>query len=281
MKKKSQRKKSSKRSSKTNFPIVIDEKKGLIFYSEEDLKNHFASQIERFMEVFENSRKSYDNVEDEIDRPMDEITETLQEPDEIWEKADSAPVYTYVRYIKDLNAFHVVATVVDENDSPAYILFHCFTRDWDLVDTFRRNEIVYNKDFESVEFAAVEGDSLSDGDPLAIGLFKAMQKIRSEKDVAEKSFKDLANDLREPTIEHPDEIWKSIDHKGNVFVNFIKEFNEYPIKDMHYIAVTQEDSGSGVHSLLFSFPTTDLSLVDRYRQGENLQAEEVSQESSH
>jgi hypothetical protein len=36
-----------------------------------------------------------------------------------------------------------------------------------------------------------------------------------------------------------------------------------------------------VHSLLFSFPTSDTYLLDRYRQGENLQAEEVVQESSH
>lgn len=32
---------------------------------------------------------------------------------------------------------------------------------------------------------------------------------------------------------------------------------------------------------MFSFPTNDESLVDRYRHGENLHAEEVVQESSH
>ncbi|MBO9668798.1 MAG: peptidase, partial [Bdellovibrio sp.] len=67
-----------------------------------------------------------------------------------------------------------------------------------------------------------------------------------------------------------------------VLVCFIKEFPDHETaKDLTYIAVTQEDEETNVHSLLFSFPTTDSTLADRYRQGENLQAEEVSQESSH
>ncbi|NQZ19758.1 MAG: peptidase, partial [Bdellovibrionales bacterium] len=39
--------------------------------------------------------------------------------------------------------------------------------------------------------------------------------------------------------------------------------------------------GTNSHALLFSFPTSDETLVDRYRHGENLQADEVIQESSH
>ena len=48
-----------------------------------------------------------------------------------------------------------------------------------------------------------------------------------------------------------------------------------------YISVTLEDSGTNSHALLFSFPTNDESLVERYRHRENLQADEVIQESSH
>ena len=62
---------------------------------------------------------------------------------------------------------------------------------------------------------------------------------------------------------------------------FIKEFNDMGVEDLHYIVVTEEDAEAQVNSLLFSFPTNDISLVDRYRQGENLEAEEVATESSH
>lgn len=120
-----------------------------------------------------------------------------------------------------------------------------------------------------------------EGDPLAVGLYKAMMKVRTEKDIPQEKFQDFA-DLREDTIESADEIWRKTDTEGHVLVSFIKEYPDHEeVKDLVYVAVTQEDEETNVHSLLFSFPTNDEALVDRYRQGENLQAEEVSQESSH
>ncbi|MGZ3795811.1 MAG: PBECR2 nuclease fold domain-containing protein, partial [Pseudobdellovibrionaceae bacterium] len=113
-----------------------------------------------------------------------------------------------------------------------------------------------------------------------MGLYIAMMKVRGEKDIPQELFQDFA-DLREETIESADEIWRKNDLEGNVLVTFIKEYPDHETKDLIYIVVTQEDATTNVHSLLFSFPTTDSTLADRYRQGENLQAEEVTQESSH
>ena len=62
---------------------------------------------------------------------------------------------------------------------------------------------------------------------------------------------------------------------------WVKEYQDDEISNLHYIVVTLEDLPSGTHALLFSFPTSDASLVARYRHGENLQAEEVVQEASH
>jgi hypothetical protein len=132
-----------------------------------------------------------------------------------------------------------------------------------------------------VEFATIEGDGLSEGDPIAMGLFLSMLKIRSEKDVAHDKFRALGEELRNDTIQSPDEIWKRQDYYGNMIVSFIKDFPDHEVKGLYYIAVAQEEEAGGVHSLLFSFPTNDEGLVDRYRQGENLQSDEVSQESSH
>ena len=85
--------------------------------------------------------------------------------------------------------------------------------------------------------------------------------------------------MRFDALEDADEIWRSSDSLGNVLVSFIKEFGDE--EEFSYIVVTVEDAPSGSHALLFSFPTRDRGLVDRYRHGENLQAEEVVQESSH
>ena len=157
---------------------------------------------------------------------------------------------------------------------------HFPTKDINMLEAFRKEEIIFHKKLEAIQFAAIDGDSLLEGDYLAIGLLESMLKIRSDKDIVTDKFQEFA-ECREDTINSPDEIWRKVDSTGHVLVAFIKEFNELGIEDLHYIVMTEEDTEAQVNSLLFSFPTNDTSLVDRYRQGENLEAEEVATESSH
>jgi len=105
-------------------------------------------------------------------------------------------------------------------------------------------------------------------------------KLRGDKDVQASEFKKFF-EFREDTINNPDEIWKKVDSEGHILVTFIKDISENYKIDHYYIVVTEEDPNTEMHSLLFSFPTNDSTLVDRYRQGENLEAEEVSTENSH
>ena len=107
-----------------------------------------------------------------------------------------------------------------------------------------------------------------------------MLKVRGDKDIVTDKFQDF-KECRESTIDSPDEIWRKVDSTGHILVTFIKEFNDMGVEDLHYIVITEEDTEAQVNSLLFSFPTNDTSLVDRYRQGENLEADEVATESSH
>ena len=107
-----------------------------------------------------------------------------------------------------------------------------------------------------------------------------MLTVRSERDVEEAKFRE-SEEMRETTIEEADEIWRTNDLSGNILVSFIKDFSDEVAGELWYIVVTIEDTPSSSHALLFSFPTRDRNLVDRYRHGENLQAEEVTQEASH
>lgn len=132
------------------------------------------------------------------------------------------------------------------------------------------------------QYKGSEGDALYEGDPLACGLYKAMLRLRHPKDIEEKSFQKYL-DFREITIEESDEIWRNTTAEKQTLVTFIKDFStsKEEEKYLFYLAITLEENDSNTHSLLFSFPTNDNSLVDRYRHGENLQADEVIQESSH
>lgn len=266
--------------------IVIDESKGLIFENEKTLYGYFANIIKTLEDKY---LKNYDFKKDfsreEITNLEYWLESTLDDPDEIWvnaESFDDTPVYTLIKEVKNGDEiFNYVACVYlnSEEKYPTFVFLHFATIDPQLTEIFREKEIIYHQKLESVQFAALEGDSLLEGDYLAIGLLESMIKLRSEKDIQADQFKKYA-EFRDETINNPDEIWRQVSSEGHVLVNFIKEI-ESGEKDLHYVVVTEEEPDTQVHSLLFSFPTIDTQLLERYRQGENLEAEEVSTESSH
>ena len=167
-------------------------------------------------------------------------------------------------------------------DIPTFIFLHFPTKFDTLCEHYRRGELVYDRTTDEGYTGGIEGDSLSEGDEMAQGLYKAMLIVRSPNDLEESIFQNYA-ELREETIEEADEIWRNTTLSGYTLVTFIKDFSrmEEGAEHLYYIAITLEDEGTNSHALLFSFPTNDESLVDRYRHGENLQADEVIQESSH
>ncbi len=276
------------RAKSKHVEIVIDRKANLVFKNEKDLFEFFQPQID-FLEKEFDKFAAGESMEAEINAHPDfsiedELELSLEEPQEIWHDPKTFtefPIFHFLRPIEELDAFHVTITYVSSEDEPTFIFLHFFTKDLELVARYRRGELVYDRAFEEVGFGALDGDSLSEGDPLAMGLFISMLKVRGDKDIPHEDFPSMGEQFREETIESADEIWKHTDLAGNEIVTFIKEFPDVGIPELNYIAVTQEDPGTKVHSLLFSFPTNDPSLLDRYRQGENLQAEEVVQESSH
>lgn len=267
--------------------IIIDEQQGLIFENDKTLFGYFSVPIKeyetRFQENYD-ARNDFSLLEHKEHESL--LEETLDDPDEIWlddTTFEDLIVHTLVkRFETKQQVFEYIAVVYinTEDNYPTFVFIHFPTRDAKMLEAFRQNEIVFHKKLEAIQFAAIEGDSLLEGDYLAIGLLESMLKVRGDKDIPTDKFKDF-NECRESTIDSPDEIWRKVDSTGHILVTFIKEFSDMGTEDLHYIVVTEEDTDAQVNSLLFSFPTNDTSLVDRYRQGENLEAEEVATESSH
>lgn len=267
--------------------IIIDEKQGLIFENDKTLFGYFSVPIKEYETRFQDN---YDATNDfnmlEHQEHESLLEETLDDPDEIWiddQTFEDLTVHTLIKSFETVQqVFYYIAVVYinTEESYPTFVFMHFPTKNEKMLEAFRQNEIVFHKKLEAIQFAAIEGDSLLEGDYLAIGLLESMLVLRSEKDISTDKFKDFA-ECRDSTIDSPDEIWRKVDSTGHILVTFIKEFTDMGVSDLHYVVVTEEDTEAQVNSLLFSFPTNDVSLVDRYRQGENLEAEEVATESSH
>jgi len=259
--------------------IVINEAEGLVFDSENELYAHFANDIVKLEKEFFAFRDEHDISESKFVDYESNLNVTLENPDEIWEDTHSLQdkvVYVYIKkFAEDL--FHVAVCYLTD-ETPSFVYLHFPTNNEELVNKYRRGDSVFSPESRDICMGAIEGDSLYENDPLAVGLYSAMMMLRNANDIPEPQFLKYEN-FRESTLEDADEIWRSADSTGNVLVSFIKEVGED--EELWYIAVTLEDAPSGSHALLFSFPTQDKGLVERYRHGENLQAEEVVQESSH
>lgn len=270
-------------------PIVIDRQAGLSFQTEEDLLNYFAKEIKQLEKEYFSLRKDSDIPESKLSIYDDELSEVLEDPDEIWEDNHTLKddyVWFYIKKFEGADDskkihYHVAACYLTE-DVPSFIYLHFPTTDLDLVKKFQRDELIFDRESYEAPLGAIDGDALNEGDELAMGLYKAMMLLRSDSDIQEDNFVEF-HELREPAIEDPDEIWRNTDSFGNTLVSFVREFPDEldSGESLWYIVVTLEDSPSNSHALMFSFPTNDVNLVDRYRHGENLQAEEVVQESSH
>ncbi|MBX7231621.1 MAG: peptidase [Bdellovibrionales bacterium] len=273
---------------KTAAKIVIDESKGLVFASEQDLYRHFNDQIEELEQDFFRLRSRGDVPESEFAKYEGNLTPLLEDPDEVWEDQKTLKDHPLIIYLRKMNSdengdedpLYHVAVCYMTNDVPSFVYLHFPTHDVDLIEKYRRGVRIYDRSLRDVPIGAMEGDSLNEGDHLASGLYMAMLKLRSERDIVEEDFPDFF-ELREETLEEADEIWRSSDSLGNVLVTFVKEFPDFGDDGVHYVAVTLEDAVSNSHALLFSFPTRDRNLLERYRHGDNLQAEEVVQEASH
>ncbi len=295
-----------------NDQIVIDQKKGLIFDSEDELYAHFNKEIGFLEKDFFKLREDSDILEDDFGKHEDNLTQLLEDPDEVWLDKETMPGVDFSIYLKkigrprirvkkskkkqlseavegaaivtgddepeeDKPLYHV-AVVYIADDAPSFVYLHFPTQSQALYGQYRRGTKIFDKFDQETPPGALEGDALSENDDFAKGLYLAMLKVRSESDIREEDFRDFGH-LREETIEEPDEIWRSTDTLGNVLVHFVRDLTEE--QSLYYIVVTIEDQPSNSHALLFSFPTNDDSLVARYRHGENLQAEEVVQEASH
>ena len=258
--------------------IIIDE--NLSFKNETELYKYFQEDIIAIEEFYYKTYdESSDIQEENFGEYEDLLVDTLSNPDFIHqsdiisnEKAQHF-VKTYESTTDEDSVYYVVVAYVSDED-PAFVYIHFPTTSEELYKRFRTGEVLLDAQEEYEN-----GDALADGDELAIGLHSAMLKIRSEKDIPEANFGDYRHH-RDEGIEEPDEIWRDPDLQGNTLVTFIKDFSEGD-KDLFYVSVAVEDKVSDSHLLLFSFPTTDKTLVERYRHGENLHAEEIETSDSH
>lgn len=282
MAKKAEALKKSKASRKSQSKIVIDENREWVFESEKEVIHFFSKLIDLLQDDYSENAPEKDFDLSQFPHPEAHLEETLKDPTEVWEdrKTDSqVPVHIFIRewtaQDTDLSKYYYVVMTYLNEGRPTFIFTHFPTREESFVDRYRRGHQVFSKE-ESVEIV----DALSSQDEFAVRLHDAMLRLRNRRDIPSEEFQDY-DECRMPTLDEPDEVWRSEQLGGRPICYFIKEFSGGDEGAIYYVVVTAEESASKSNYVLFSFPTKDRKLVERVRQGERMKVEEFVREESH
>lgn len=270
------------KASNLNAPIVVDEAKQLVFSSENEAYKYFSKYIDRLEEEHVSQRSNFDFPLRRFKNSDEHLRDTLLTPDEVWKKQSEGSDPAVQTYIKKFNhdnkEYFYVAVAYVSNFRPTFVFIHFPTRFKELAESYRQDQKIYDR-AQGTSFVH-QVDIPSPDDELAIGLYQAMKKLRAKTDIAEKEFKEFLQ-YRDETLENPKEIWRSTGVKGSSLVTFIKEYNPGSSQSFFYVVVTAEEIVSESHYLLFSFPTKDEGLLQRYRFGEEMTPENFIREESH
>ena len=146
--------------------IIIDESKGLIFSSEDELYDHFLPQIQALEKEFFGLRRSDDINEKDFAHYESLLNQVLDDPDEIWEDATTIhgfKVRSYVGHFTSLpdstdvgtesprESVYYVALAYATGDVPSFVYLHFPSVDLDMVDQFRRGTLMYDRVIKEVE----------------------------------------------------------------------------------------------------------------------------------
>ena len=265
--------------------IIVDDDNDIIFCSDDCLQKHFEKELELFNKEQEQLIPSDDIQREQYENYSEILEEILEKPAEIWEDSETlggSSVHNFIgEYSINDETVYYVAVVLLIGDQPTFVFLHFPTRTAEVVEHYRRGRLIYDRTQAEIEVDAEGEDALEEGDELAREMFEAMLRVRQSTDIPELDFPAYLK-YRTETISDSDEMWRSADLMGNTVVAFIKDFpREDEESDFTYVVITTEDPLSDSFFVLFSFPTVDSSLVERYRRGQNLHADGLVRRPAH
>ncbi len=251
--------------------VLIDENNDLLFCNDGCLRENFEEEINKQESEHLSLRSKVDIKPSEFKNFDQYLPLLLNDPDEIWEpeilEQREPTQFVIGEFLHEKEKIYYIASIYPSDGKPAFVYIHFPTRDVNLVQKYRRGQLVYDS-FENEVDEEDKVGNLSD-DHIAIGLYTELIENHSESDIDIEDYPNYT-DLRIPTLDKPQEVWKQIDDEGNTFLVFIAHHPREP-EEVAYVVVAIEDELTSDIIPVFSFPTLDQKLLDRFRTGEQIQ----------
>ncbi len=255
--------------------LFVEEDVGRIFCSELCISAYFNSDIERLEKEYFKRLSSSDLSSTEREALAHLRWNTLQEPDEVWrEKTLTGDFrFTLISEFQPQNKrIWCICICLFLRGEPSFLYLSFPTKNAAMVNYYRRGE--------QVQWQQTPGPSRVEKVPSLPmdGLASAWteeemmqaQMIPEENtmDISPADF-ELYQSCFEQTLELPDEVWSTHlpgETSLKVF-HFIKRYSEEN-PSYWYVIVAREIEDDEQIEILNAFPTRNLSVLDRYRQGQ-------------
>lgn len=252
--------------------VYVEEGSSRFFCSEKCIRSYYDPMAEFYRKEMLSIRDPHDIPEADFSAYESYAPLCLSNPDEVWMDTteNGETVYYFLaNFTNEGGRFNYIILCFCMEMEPTYLLLSFPTRDKKLVEEFRRGEkIELTESPEEVvaepevsphvteDFLAKQGNAIEE----------EMLRYRGANDIPKAEFDEYAH-LLEQTIENPDEVWELQDAgDANTLLTLISQQEE----NLHYVVICtydQKQENQESWRVIYSFPTNDPSLVQRYRRG--------------
>lgn len=254
--------------------VYVEEGANRFFCSEKCIRDYYDPMADYYKGQHVASRDPHDIPEADFTKYESYAPLCLSNPDEVWrEETDNGENFYYfiANFTDEGGRFSYVVMCFCLELEPTYLLLSLPTRDRKMVEAFRRGKQLEINSQEK-EVASAQEKDMSEAlketflSKQGNAIEEEMLRYRSKTDIPPGDFDDYTH-LLEETIENPDEVWELQDEKNNTLLTLINQQDE----QLHYVVICTQDQGSGEGQeswrVIYSFPTNDPALVQRYRRG--------------
>ena len=251
--------------------VFVEENSNRFFCSEKCIRAYYDPMAEFYRKKMLEIRDPHDIPEVDFAEYESYAPLCLANADEVWSdtcETGENVMYFLSNFTNEGGKFTYLVMCFCMELEPTYILLSFPTRDKKLVDEFRRGEQVEIQDEEDNP-AEPEADPVLKEDFLAKqgnAIEEEMLRHRRKDDVPKEEFDEYSH-LLDHTIESPDEVWELQDEGENTLLTLISQQDE----KLHYIVICvfeqSADAQQESWKVIYSFPTNDPAMVQRYRRG--------------
>jgi hypothetical protein len=257
-----------------NDMLFVESHSSKGFCSEACIEDFYRPIMFHFEKIAKASRVylgiEYENITSTLDDKQ-LVEDILANPSEIWKTPNelNENIFTYVKRYSD----HSAALIgIFYNDDASFILLLEKTRSDKFLNELRGSQQV-NAEVRSTREAEFSEEDFNFMQLLEAKKSKLLADLlikRKDDDIAFEDFSKFEN-FFEITLQEPDEVFENKDNEGDIFFNYIKNFNEGNRTFFYIIScLKRADSETSTEINVFpvlAFPTNDLSLFSEFRVG--------------